>query len=200
MINFKHLYKSHADEVFRFALWLSGNRSEAEDITSETFVRAWIHKGKIRTETLKAYLFTISRNIYLQRLRKRKRQVVLEDIYADPNPGPDRLTESQLELQSVQRELQSMPECDRTAFILRVQLELPYEEIARVMGLSLAAAKVKVYRVRKKLIASSLERTDETNYVQANKTNHDQSDQANLDRKDVMSLDRTDQTGPDRIE
>jgi len=158
MINFKDLYKSHANEVFRFALWLSNNRSEAEDITSETFVRAWIHKGKIRTETLKAYLFTISRNIYLQRQRKKKRQVVLEDIYPDPAPGPEKHTESQLQLQSVQRALQNLPECDRTAFVLRVQHELPYEEISRVLNISLATAKVKVYRVRKKLITRCLDK------------------------------------------
>jgi RNA polymerase sigma-70 factor (ECF subfamily) len=160
MINLKDLYESHSNEVYRFAIWLTGNISEAEDITSETFVRAWIHKGKIRTETLKAYLFTIARNIYLQRKRKKKRQVVLEDIYADPNPGPDRLTESQRELQYVQSALQRLPECDRTAFVLRVQHELPYEEIARILDLSLAAAKVKVYRVRKKLIASRIDKED----------------------------------------
>jgi RNA polymerase sigma-70 factor (ECF subfamily) len=160
MINFKNLYKSYATDVYRFALWLSGNRSEAEDITSETFVRAWVHKGKIRTETLKAYLFTISRNIYLQRLRKRKRQVVLEDIYPDPGPGPEQRTESQLKLQSIQSVIQTLPECDRTAFVLRVEHELPYEEIARVMGLSVTAAKVKIYRVRKKLIASSFDKEE----------------------------------------
>jgi len=158
MINFKDLYESHANEVYRFALWLAGDSSEAEDITSETFIRAWVHKSKIRTETLKAYLFTISRNIYLQRHRKKKRHVALDDIYADPAPGPDKLTEYQLELRSIQRALQSLPECDRTAFILRIQHELPYDEIARILELSLTAAKVKVYRVRKKLIARFIDK------------------------------------------
>ena len=77
MINFQDLYESYANEVYRFALWLAGDRLEAEDITSETFIRAWVHNSKIRTETLKAYLFTISRNIYLQHQRKKRRQVVL---------------------------------------------------------------------------------------------------------------------------
>jgi RNA polymerase sigma-70 factor (ECF subfamily) len=158
MINFQDLYESYANEIYRFALWLSGDRFEAEDITSETFIRAWVHNSKIRTETLEAYLFTISRNIYLQRQRKKKHQVVLEDIHPDPVPGPDKLTESQFKLQRVRSVLQTLSEIDRAAFVLRVQHELSYVEIARVLELSLSATKVKVYRVRKKLIAACIDK------------------------------------------
>jgi RNA polymerase sigma factor (sigma-70 family) len=152
MLNFQDLYESYATEVYRFAFWLAGDSSEAEDVTSETFVRAWVSNSTIRTETLKAYLFTIARNVYLERLRKRKREVALEDTYFDPAPGPDKLVESRLEIQRVQRVLQTLPEIDRAAFILRVQHELSYAEIARVLELSLSAAKVKVHRIRKKLL------------------------------------------------
>jgi RNA polymerase sigma-70 factor (ECF subfamily) len=158
MINFQDLYESYGNDVYRFALWLAGDSLEAEDITSETFIRAWVHNSKIRTETLKAYLFTISRNIYLQHQRKKKRQVVLEDVYPDPAPGPAKLTESQFKLENVQRVLQTLSEIDRAAFVLRVQHELPYAEIARVLELSLTATKVKVYRVRKKLIATCIDK------------------------------------------
>ena len=158
MINFKELYESYAGDVYRFALWLAGEGSEAEDITSETFIRAWAHRRRIRTETLKAYLFTIARNLYLQHLRKNNRLAVLQDVHQDPASGPDRLVESHFELRNVQQTLQTLPETDRTAFILRVQHEIHYEEIARMLGLSLSAAKVKVYRVRKKLIATYIEK------------------------------------------
>ncbi|UCE41894.1 MAG: RNA polymerase sigma factor [Candidatus Aminicenantes bacterium] len=158
MISFQDLYETYGNEVYRFALWLAGDPLEAEDITSETFIRAWVRNSKIRTKTLKAYLFTISRNIYLQHQRKKKRLVVLEDVHPDPAPGPDKLTESQIELRKVQEVLQTLPEIDRAAFVLRVQHELSYDEIARVLELSLTATKVKVYRVRKKLIASSIDK------------------------------------------
>lgn len=153
MLNFKDLYESYSAEVYRFALWLAGDSSEAEDITSETFIRAWVNNSKIRTETLKAYLFTIARNIYLGQLRKRKHQVNLDHSYPDPTPEPEKVVESQLELLRIQRLVQTFPEVDRAAFVLRVQHELPYAEIARVLGISLAAAKVKVHRVRKKILA-----------------------------------------------
>jgi len=86
MLTFKDLYEDYAIEIYRFSLWLAGDSFEAEDITSETFVRAWSRIQTIRTETLKAYLFTIARNIYLEQHRKGKRQVVLNDIYPDPAP------------------------------------------------------------------------------------------------------------------
>jgi len=158
MISFEDLYESYANEVYRFSLWLTADSSEAEDIVSETLIRAWTNNSKIRTETLKAYLFTISRNIYLQHQRKKRRQTILEDVHPDPAPGPDKQTESQLRLQRVQSILQALPECDRTAFVLRVQHELSYDEIARVLELSQSAAKVKVYRVRKKLIAACIDK------------------------------------------
>jgi RNA polymerase sigma-70 factor (ECF subfamily) len=158
MLNFQDLYESYATEVYRFALWLAGDSPEAEDVTSETFIRAWAHNSTIRTETLKAYLFTIARNVFLERRRKRKRQVALHDVYPDPAPEPDAVVESQLELRRVRSVLQTLREIDRTAFVLRVQHELPYAEIARILGLSLTATKVKVHRIRKRLIAACVEK------------------------------------------
>ena len=153
MLKFEDLYESYAADIYRFALWLSGDSLEAEDIASETLIRAWVRNNSIRTETLKAYLFAIARNLYLERQRKRKRQVPLDDIYADPAPRPERVVESRLEIRMVQDLLQALPEIDRAAFVLRVQHNLPYAEIARVLSLSLSTAKVKVHRVRKKLLA-----------------------------------------------
>jgi RNA polymerase sigma-70 factor (ECF subfamily) len=158
MLTFQDLYESYATDVYRFAHWLAGDRFEAEDITSETFVRAWARTSTIRTQTLKAYLFAIARNIFLEERRKGKRQVVLTEGYPDPAPKPDEVVESRLELQRVRVILQALPEVDRAAFVLRVQHELPYAEIARVLGLSLTATKVKVHRVRKKLLATRVDK------------------------------------------
>ncbi len=152
MLDFQKLYESYADDVFRFSLWLAGNSHEAEDITSETFVRAWSHNDKIRTETLKAYLFTIARNVYLEQRRNRKSHVALDDNHPDPAIGHDKLIELQIDLEKITSALQVLPETDRAAFILRAQHGLPYAEISRSLGLSLSSVKVKVHRVRKKLI------------------------------------------------
>jgi RNA polymerase sigma-70 factor (ECF subfamily) len=156
VLSFHQLYESYAADVYRFAFWLSGNAADAEDITSETFIRAWVKHSSIRTGTLKAYLFTIARNLYLESKRNTPQQISLEDFYPDPNPGPEQLVEAQFDILRVQNFLQTLPEIDRAAFIMRVQHELPYAEIALGLEISLSAAKVKVHRVRKKLIASTL--------------------------------------------
>ena len=156
MLDFHDIYSSYAPDVYRFAYWLSGSIADAEDIASETFIRAWVRSDQIRTETLKGYLLQIARNIYLQNLRRKWRQVKLEDIYADPRPGPDQLAGDRADLATAQRILQTLPEKDRAAFILRVQQELHYDEIARILGISLGAVKVKIYRARKKMLTARL--------------------------------------------
>src|SRR5215831_1092187 len=64
MTDFHGLYERYANHVHRFALFLCDDPALADDITSETFVRAWTSPGPIREETVKAYLFTIARNLY----------------------------------------------------------------------------------------------------------------------------------------
>ncbi|HKJ39098.1 MAG TPA: RNA polymerase sigma factor [Anaerolineales bacterium] len=160
MLDFQDLYNTYAVDVYRFSYWLCGNSAEAEDITSETFLRAWTHRDNIRTETLRAYLLSISRNLYLESLRRHKPHSRISEAHPDSGPGVEAAYEHRDEIRSIQAALQQIREVDRTAFILRVQHELPYEEIARVLGLSLSAVKVKVHRVRLKLI--SMVKNEET--------------------------------------
>ncbi len=154
MLSFEELYIAYSPDVYRFANWLSGNSKDAEDITSETFVRAWVNFSKIQTETLKAYLFTIARNLYLESLRKSRNHVELSETHTDPSPRLEKTFEHQSELDQVRKILQTLPEVDRSAFVLRVQYDLPYAEIGRVLQLSENAVKIKVHRVRKFLFAT----------------------------------------------
>jgi RNA polymerase sigma-70 factor (ECF subfamily) len=156
MITFREIYERHSKDVYRYAFWLSGSAEDADDITSETFARAWAGGDEIRTETVKAYLFAIARNIYLKGLRHTKRQSDLNPKHTDPKPPPEQVVESKLELQRAMNIIQSLPEADRAAFLLRVQHELPYEEIARTLQLPLTTVKVKVHRARLKLAAHEI--------------------------------------------
>jgi RNA polymerase sigma-70 factor, ECF subfamily len=134
--------------VHRFALYLSNDRAEAEDITSETFVRAWTAPEAIEMATVKAYLFTIARNLFLQGLRKKSRLVALSDELHDPQAGPYAQAEQKEKLHSVMAELQRLPESSRSALLMRAVDGMAYEEIAQVLGISLASVKVKIHRAR----------------------------------------------------
>jgi DNA-directed RNA polymerase specialized sigma subunit, sigma24 homolog len=64
MTDIENLYKRYAGDVRRFALYLCGDVVMADEITSDTFVRAWMAAGRIRQPTVKSYLFAIARNLY----------------------------------------------------------------------------------------------------------------------------------------
>ena len=157
MTDFSSLYKKYAPDVFRFAMYLSGNRGEAEDITSETFVRAWTGPEPIAMATVKGYLLTIARNLFLQELRKRSRAVPLDGRMRDPRPGPEAETERKAAYGAVMARLQQLPELDRTALLMSAFEGMPYGEIARALGISLPAVKMKIHRSR--LALSRLEET-----------------------------------------
>jgi DNA-directed RNA polymerase specialized sigma24 family protein len=67
--DFGSIYQRYAPDVLRFTLYLCGNRADAEDILSETFIRAWTSPAGIRVGTVKAYLLMIARNLHLDRMR-----------------------------------------------------------------------------------------------------------------------------------
>jgi RNA polymerase sigma-70 factor (ECF subfamily) len=154
--DFSSLYRAHARDVHRFTLFLCGDPALAEDIVSETFIRLWNARARLDLRTVRAYLFTIARNLFLQGLRRRRATTGLDEQWVDPRPGPEEQASSRAELRSVLAALQSLPETDRAALLMRANDGLAYEDIARALGVSLAAAKVKVHRARLRLAAARL--------------------------------------------
>jgi RNA polymerase sigma factor (sigma-70 family) len=148
IVDISALFKKYSPDIFRFALYLCGDWHEAEDITSETFVRAWTTPDRIEAATVKAYLFTIARNLFLQELRKKPRRAELDEQLHDPQPDPEMQAGQKAELQSVLAKLQTLPEIDRTALLMRSLEGMPYEEIARTLAIPVTTAKVKVHRAR----------------------------------------------------
>jgi len=146
------LYRQYAPDVFRFVLHLCRDRHQAEDLTSETFVRAWTAPEPIRSATVKGYLFTIARNLWLQGLRRSRHQVEMEETLPDPAPGPAEMTESTTQLERWLARLEQVPEVNRTALWLRAVEGFSYEEIAEALGVSVAAVKVKIHRARRALL------------------------------------------------
>lgn len=153
MKEFEDLYRRYAPDVLRFALYLCGDPAEAEDIASETFVRVWTRRDDIRLPTVKAYLFTIARNLHRQGWRSRSRRSSIDETLTDATPGPHAQAEGRARLARILAALQELPEADRAAVLMRAQDGMTYEEIAAALGLSLAAVKVKVHRARLRLAA-----------------------------------------------
>ncbi len=151
MTNFQELYERHARHLYRFALYLCGNHAEAEDIVSETFVRAWNAPGGLRLPTAKAYLFTIARNCYLHGRRRTWRHTELRSDVRDPSQGAHAMVEQKEELTRVLSALRMMSEVDRSALLMSALEDMSYQEIAKALELTVAAVKTKIHRARLKL-------------------------------------------------
>ena len=161
MHDFEGLYGRYARSLHRFAVGLSGNPAEAEDLVADAFVRLWAAPGQIREATVKAYLFTIVRNLFLTRRKRAARHVPLDDQLADTGRAPDDRASAIRELAAVRQQLTVLGETDRTALLMRTAEGRSYDEIAAALGLSAGAVRVRVHRARMQL-ARAIGRTLET--------------------------------------
>jgi RNA polymerase sigma-70 factor, ECF subfamily len=143
---FGDLYRDHSRAVYRFALGLSGNAAEAEDLTAEAFLRIWEAGDRVKLATMRAYLLTIVRNLFRQKWRRERRRGPMPEEVAG---GSGQETRDQL--RAVLAELQTLPEVDRAALLLHVEHELPYSEIAVMLGIEATTARTKVHRARERL-------------------------------------------------
>lgn len=150
MVGFHELYERHWRDVYRFALFLSGNPAHAEDLASDTFMRAWNARGAIREATVRAYLLTITRNLWRDMRRRDSRLVPLEDagVQAIEARG-DQL----VDLSWTERQLELVAAGDRAALLLHARDGLSYQEIAHRLDISVGAVKSRVFRARQALNA-----------------------------------------------
>lgn len=155
-VDFAGLYQTHARDLRRFALYLSGDEALADDLVSEAFVRVWTARERVEWPTVRGYLFTIVRHLFLRHRQSEWRRASLDNDTIDDRPGPEDRAQSHSELQIVLAALDQLPEIDRAAVLMRADDGLSYEEIAAALGISVAAAKVKVHRARLKLAAARL--------------------------------------------
>jgi RNA polymerase sigma-70 factor (ECF subfamily) len=151
MDEIEEIYRRYAPAVFRFAWGLSGNRIQAEDLVSETFVRLLTRAPSIRTQTALAYLLAIARNLHLTTQKRRQREIPLEGDFAAPEIDPGARLDDRARLDATVAALARLPEGERAALLLRADFDLPYEDVAAALGISETAAKVRVHRARARL-------------------------------------------------
>lgn len=154
--SFDQLVRLHQARVYSVALRLLGNRAEAEDVLQETFLALYKNLGQFKgASSLATYLFRMTTNFSLMKLRKGKRrgdsrQVLLSDIEERPDPSASPL-ESVLkdELRTVlDKQLQKLSDIDRAVVVLRDIEGLEGGQVARILGLTLPAMKSKLHRSR----------------------------------------------------
>ena len=153
---FRLLVEAHQSRVVGTITKMLGSDAEAEDLAQQVFIRIWKSAPRYKpTAKFTTWLFRITRNLVFNELR-RKRHFAnrVEEI---PEPAersekePDQvLLDSELQI-AIQDAINKLPETQRLAIVLRRYEEMPYEEIAKVMGTTVPAVKSILFRARAEL-------------------------------------------------
>jgi RNA polymerase sigma factor (sigma-70 family) len=158
------LFERHHARLYRYCLRMTGNRSSAEDLVQETFMKMLKYKATFKDDSeLVPWMFGIGRNACLAHLRRtandRVPEADLDELTAPEAPfeAPDQNQESEL----VRRALLRMPIERREVLVLSRFEFKSYEEIARALDCSVGAVKVRVHRAMKQLREIYLDMTQE---------------------------------------
>jgi RNA polymerase sigma-70 factor (ECF subfamily) len=145
--NFHSFYETHAKAVHRFALYLTGNRDEADEITAETFLRAWTASGPVQESTARAYLIAIARNVARDNGRRSRRETQLDFEWPAGGSSPHQLLEFGITLTA----LRGLPAELAEPLLMSAVEGWSYEEIAGALGTPLSTVKIRIHRARLRL-------------------------------------------------
>ncbi|MGE3171525.1 MAG: RNA polymerase sigma factor [Planctomycetota bacterium] len=158
---FDRFVERHRAAVFRYAR-SRGSDADAEEVLQQTFVSAWRNAGKVTIAgSARPWLFTVARNAMVRLHRPRRSGVVelpLEDLgaaagFAAATATPERFAAATEERELLEQALLALPDTDREVLHLRDLEQLPGDDVAALLGLTLTAMKSRLHRARLRLVA-----------------------------------------------
>jgi RNA polymerase sigma-70 factor (ECF subfamily) len=176
---FRELVERLEKPLINFVTRYLGDRSAAEDVFQETFVRVLRNIADFEPQaSLSTWVFTIARNLCLDRLkaRRRHREVSIDapqrseggkvidfrDALRDRERGPAVDAEEAEMRERVKRALGTLGPAKREVLILRVFVGMPYEEVAKIVGAPVGTVKFRVHEAVRELAGTMRRGTEET--------------------------------------
>ena len=150
--DYEHLIEQQIPRLRRYARALTGERVIADDLVQDTLERAWnkLHLWR-RGSDLRAWLFTIMHNVYVNQLRSRTAHPLVsldeEDINLPERPAQTDL----LEIRDLDIALRKLSEEQREVLLLIALEQLSYEEAARALGIPIGTVMSRLSRARDRL-------------------------------------------------
>ena len=148
---FERLYAAHAERLFSFLAYRTGDRALAEDLVADTFERAMRARRRFdrRRGAETTWLYTIALNLLRDHGRRRAAESRALERHEQPNPElPPETVERGSDLQ---RAMARLSDEEREAIALRFGADLTLPEIAKVQGERLTTVEGRVYRALRKL-------------------------------------------------
>jgi RNA polymerase sigma-70 factor, ECF subfamily len=154
----EHLVDATADDLFRMAVSFTRNRSEAEDLTQEVFLKLWqnLHRY-VPGSSFRAWAFRVAHNLYVdayRRCREQRRATWVDPEFLESLPGsddPHAQTVRKQRLELAQSALARIPEELAQLILLRDFADWSYEELAAELELPLGTVKSRLNRARREL-------------------------------------------------
>ncbi len=155
---FDELVRRTYVDTYTLALRLTANEEDAQDVVQESYLRAWRAIGRFRGDAqFSTWMYRITANAAFTAVKRRRRshsdrlESVDEPIDLHPENQPEDAAETAALLGRLSVALEQLPPKLRALVVLKDVYGLPHEEIAEELGISVAAAKVRLHRGRKKL-------------------------------------------------
>jgi RNA polymerase sigma-70 factor (ECF subfamily) len=147
---FEEIVRRHQAAVYRVGLRMLGSRADAEDVTQETFVRAWRGLGRFHAQNaLSTWLYRIVTRRCLDTIAARRTTDQLEEASVDPTArDPAAVVEQQARMEAVVRAVSDLPADQRAALVLREFEGLSYAELSEVLDITIASVKGRLHRAR----------------------------------------------------
>ncbi len=150
---FEELYRTHCSRIYALCLRMVADRSRAEDLTQEAFVRAWEKLASFRGESaFLSWLYRLAVNVVLSDVRSRRRREgdvagLEESRLPDPRAVPHRVGACI----DLERAIESLPPQARMVFVLHDVQGYRHREIAGLMGLAVGTSKAQLHHARRRL-------------------------------------------------
>ncbi|MBR5134052.1 MAG: sigma-70 family RNA polymerase sigma factor [Clostridia bacterium] len=153
MTDFEKMFEDNRDFIFKYLMKLTRDYSLAEELTGETFFRAYMNASSLRQkEKASAWLCQIAKNTYYAWYNEQKKLRPLDDAEAivDPSPLEDQVSQKEL-AQTALVHLHELEEPYKEVFMLSVFGGFSLKDISAVFGKSESWARVTFYRAKQKL-------------------------------------------------
>jgi RNA polymerase sigma-70 factor (ECF subfamily) len=156
----------YKEAIFGLCLGFLRNRADAEDLTHDTFIRAYLNLRRYRLDKkFSTWLFTIASNLCRNRLRYRRyHPVVAPPLQIEGGDDPARIVAREDRGARVREKLYGLPHGYRAPLVLRYYNDLSYKEIAEVLSLPEGTVKTRIHR-GKMMLKEALENNGVTQYA-----------------------------------
>ncbi len=147
---FDHLVEAYNSCLYRYAYWITGDRTVSEDLVQETYLRAWRFLDSLKDEaSAKSWLTTILRRENARRFERK--QFEYADVELDVLPAAQTDFDARPEVIALRIALKKLPATYREPLILQVLEGYTLEDIAEIMSLPRNTVATRLHRARQKL-------------------------------------------------